>query len=81
MLRPWRVGKNKCSMLHLKDFSEVTKLDSVVSLLQENFLRSGQLSSRGMAVQPRSDNHTEAGQPYRGWTVQIKENVNSQGKE
>ena len=44
-------------MLPLKDCSEVTKLDSIVSLFCKNFhfLRSGQLSSQGLAVQPRSD--------------------------
>ena len=59
--------QNKCSVLHLKDCSEVTKLDSEVSLLHENFhfLRSGHLSSRGLAVQLRSDNQTKAGQPDR----------------
>ena len=67
-------AKNKCSVLHLKDCSEVTKLHSKVSLLRENFyfLRSG-LSSQGLiVVQPRPE--AEAGQSDRGWTVQIKEN-------
>ena len=52
---------NKCSVLHLKDCSELTKLDSEVSLSQENFHfpRSG-LSSQGR--RPRLDSQTEAGQ-------------------
>ena len=58
---------------------KVTKLDSKVSLSHENFhfLRSGQLSSRGLAIQPRSDiclaKRSEARHSDRGWTVQIKE--------
>ena len=69
--------ENKCSVLHLKDCSEVTKLDSEVSLLRENFHfpRSG-LSSQGLIVfQLRPE--FETGQSDRGWTVQIEENVNS----
>ena len=70
-------AENKCSVLHLKDCSEVTKLDSEVSLSRENFHfpRSG-LSSQGLiVVQPRPE--AEAGQSDRGWTVQIEENVSS----
>ena len=69
--------QNKCSVLHLKDCSEVTKLNSKVSLSRENFhfLRSG-LSSQGLIiVQPRPE--AEAGQSDRGWSIQIEENVNS----
>ena len=81
MMRPWRVGKNKCSVLHLKDCSEVTKLDSEVSLSRENFyfLRS-RLSSHGLiVVQPRPE--AKAGQSDQGWTVQIEKNVNSLKKK
>ena len=68
---------NKCSVLHLKDCSEVTKLDSEVSLSRENFyfLRS-RLSSHGLiVVQPRPE--AKAGQSDQGWTVQIEENGSS----
>ena len=70
-------GRNKCSVLHLKDCSEVTKLNSEVFLSRENFHfpRSG-LSSQGLiVVQPRPP--ASAGQSDQGWTVQIEENVHS----
>ena len=78
--------KNKCSVLHLKDCSEVTKLDSEVSLSQENFhfLRSGQLSSQGLAVQARSDSCLAslrlARQSERGWTAIPRLDSPDQGK-
>ena len=67
----------KCFVLHLKDCSERTKLDSKVSFLRENFHfpRSG-LSSQGLTVvQQRLE--AEAGLSDQGWTVQIEENVHS----
>ena len=73
-------------MLPLKDCSEVTKLDSEVSLLRENFhfLRSGQLSSQGLAVQPRSDSclaeRSEARQSDRDWTARQRLDSPNQGK-
>ena len=69
-------GKNECSVLHLKNRSEVTKLNSKVSLSQENFHfpRSG-LSRQGLiVVQLRPQ--ASAGQSDQGCTVQIKEIVN-----
>ena len=63
-------------MLHLKDCSEVTKLDSEVSLSREDFPfpRSG-LSSQGLIV-VQSRPPASARQLDQGWTVQIEENVN-----
>ena len=70
--------RNKCSVLHLKDCSEVTKLDSEVSLSRENihFPSSGLSSQDLIVVQSRPE--AEAGQlSDLGWTVQISENENS----
>ena len=64
----------------------VTKLDSEVSLSHENFhfLRSGQLSSQGLAVQPRSDSclaeRSESRQSDRGWTARPRLDSPDQGK-